>query len=201
VVRNFCADLQPQSVRLAALSEAGPSAELAAVLHTLKGTASTVGAFQLATLAAEAERTVKEALGAAANASPGAPAAAAPAPWLTGLRTEVALSELALRQVLDAMQQRLQPAQPLAAQAAGAPGAEGEAADTDWRPVWLERLQHLRVLLLASDMQALELHDDMLQDGAVAAHPDWQPLHAAMELLDFEQALSAVDTLLEPTTP
>ncbi|MBA4256530.1 MAG: hypothetical protein C0445_11720 [Polaromonas sp.] len=199
VVRNFCADLQPQSVRLATLSEAGPSAELAAVLHTLKGTASTVGAFQLAALAADAERSVKDALVAASNHSHDTSApAVAPPPWLTRLRTEVALSELALRQVLDTMQQRLQPVEKLDANPAPT-GADPAAAD--WRPVWLERLRHLRVLLQASDMQALELHDDMLRDAAVAAHPDWQALHAAMELLDFEQALTAVDTLLEPTTP
>ncbi len=203
VVRNFCADLQPQSVRLATLSEAGPSVELAAVLHTLKGTASTVGAFQLAALAAEAERSVKEALGAAPRPSQDASAPSTAPPWLTGLRTEVALSELALRQVLDAMQQRLQPTQSVPESGDDALLAAGEPAPVhgDWRPVWLERLQHLRVLLQASDMQALELHDEMLQDAAVVAHPDWQAVHAAMELLDFEQALTAVDTLLEPTTP
>ena len=45
-------------------------------------------------------------------------------------------------------------------------------------------------------MEALELHDGMVQDSALADHPDWQPLHAAMEQMDFEQALAAARQLL-----
>ncbi|MGB4059578.1 MAG: PAS domain S-box protein [Burkholderiaceae bacterium] len=181
IVRNFCTDLPPQSARLSELAAQGHSPDLAAALHTLKGTSSTVGAFRLAELAADAERTVKDSLGQTDR----------PTEWLDALQAEMALSEAALRQVLDAM---LPPA------AATAPAATGhDAADVglDWRPVWMPRLQTLVGLLEASDMQALELHDEMLQDATVATAPEWQPLHAAMEMLDFEQALDAAQRLLQ----
>jgi hypothetical protein len=99
---------------------------------------------------------------------------------------------LALRQVLDVMQPpTAAPAMP------GATAGSAEPADVDWRPVWVPRLQHLIGLLAASDMQALELHDEMLQDAVVAGAAEWQPLHAAMEMLDFEQALAAAQELLQ----
>jgi PAS domain S-box-containing protein len=183
IVRNFCADLPPQSARLAALVAEGDASALAASLHTVKGTASTVGAFRLAELAAEAEQQVKTSMG-----QPGP----VPTGWLAALREEMTHSDLALRQVLDVMQPpTAAPAMP------GATAGSAEPADVDWRPVWVPRLQHLIGLLAASDMQALELHDEMLQDAVVAGAAEWQPLHAAMEMLDFEQALAAAQELLQ----
>jgi HPt (histidine-containing phosphotransfer) domain-containing protein len=175
--------LPPQSARLAALVAEGDAAALAASLHTVKGTASTVGAFRLAELAAEAEQQVKTSIG-----RPGP----VPTGWLAALREEMTHSDLALRQVLDVMQP------PTAAQAMhGATAGSAEPADVDWRPLWVPRLQQLIGLLAASDMQALELHDEMLQDAVVAGAAEWQPLHAAMEMLDFEQALAAAQELLQ----
>jgi len=178
IVRNFCADLALQSVRLSELAAQGHTPDLAAALHTLKGTSSTVGAYRLAGLAADAERAVKDSLG-----QTGLPTA-----WLGALQTEMVESEAALRQVLDVM------SPPVATEAAAHTAAE---AGADWRPVWLPRLQTLVGLLEASDMQALELHDEMLQDATVANAPEWQPLHAAMEMLDFEQGLNAAQRLLQ----
>ena len=40
------------------------------------------------------------------------------------------------------------------------------------------------------------LHTEMLNDARVAALPEWQPLHQAMNVLDFEQAQNAVHHLL-----
>ncbi len=174
IVRNFCTDLPPQSARLAELMAQGPVAELVAALHTLKGTSSTVGAFRLAELAADTERTVKERLGQADPPTMG---------W-DALKAEMALTETALRQVLAAMQP---------------PDASAVSTPTgwDWRQTWTSHLQVLVGLLKTSDMQALELHDEMLQDVTLAAAPDWQSLHAAMEVLDFEQALAAAQSLLQ----
>ena len=181
IVRNFCADVPLQSTRLATLTADGDAAALAAVLHTIKGTASTVGAFRLAELAAEAEQRVKSCMG-----QPGE----LPTDWLPLLREEMVHSDLALRQVLDVMH-------PPTTVPAVAATPSTDVAAIDWRPMWVPRLQHLIGLLAASDMQALELHDDMLQDAAVAASAEWQPLHAAMEMLDFEQALAAAHALLQ----
>ena len=113
--------------------------------------------------------------------------------WLEPLCHEVTASEAALTRVLQAMHQRLNPGAPPLAVQAPAPVA------TDWRAAWLPRLQQLSRLLADSDMAALELHDEMLQDASLAADPAWQPLHAAMEMMDFEQALTAANTLLADT--
>jgi len=182
IVRNFCADLPPQSARLAKLVEdTAVATELAAALHTLKGTASTVGAFRLAELAADAERKVKDSMGQSVPV---------PTAWLGALRAEMTQSEMALRHVLDAMQPAVTPV-PVAPVAGPAGGL------ADWRAQWMPRLQVLTGLLEASDMQALELHDEMLQDATVAGAAEWQPLHAAMEVLDFEQALASAQNLLQ----
>ena len=60
---------------------------------------------------------------------------------------------------------------------------------------WGPALRRLKVLLNASDMEAMELHTEMLNDARVAALPEWQPLHQAMNVLDFEQAQNAVHHL------
>ena len=84
-------------------------------------------------------------------------------------------------------------------QASQAVQAASIAPATDWRTIWVPRLQQLAGLLAQSDMAALELHDEMLQDAGLAADPAWQALHAAMEMMDFEQALLAAQTLLAST--
>ena len=185
IVRNFCTDLGTQPARLRSLAPSATANELAATLHTLKGTSSTVGAYKLAELAAAAERAVKDQMAA------GVPATTE---WLGGLCDEVAASEAALARVLQAMQQRL--GMGTGAMANAAPPAADTGEGADWRGQWLSRLQQLASLLADSDMQALELHDEMLQDTALSANPSWQPLHAAMEMMDFDQALAAANNLL-----
>ncbi len=184
IVRNFCTDLGLQPERLRAMVPGATAHELAATLHTLKGTSSTVGAHKLAALAAAAERAVKD------QAAKDAPTTTE---WLDELCQEVAASEAALTRVLQAMHQRFNPG---VAPLAGPVAQAGTPVATDWRVNWLPRLQQLARLLADSDMQALELHDEMLQDAALVADPSWQPLHAAMEMMDFEQALAAANTLL-----
>ena len=185
IVRNFCADLGAQPERLRAMVPGATAHELTATLHTLKGTSSTVGAHKLAALAAAAERAVKDQMAIGTPTS---------AEWLDDLCEEAKASEAALNRVLKAMHQRLNPeAVPL-----NDPVEDPACAKvaSDWRAHWLPKLQQLARLLTDSDMQALELHDEMLQDAALLADPRWQSLHAAMELMDFEQALAAANTLL-----
>ncbi|MFN4103666.1 MAG: Hpt domain-containing protein, partial [Tepidimonas sp.] len=153
-----------------------------ALLHTLKGTAGTVGAVWLAERAAEAERTVKAAL-----ADPTAPPAPPP-PWWAPLADELAQTERALQRVLDELQARgLVPAE--------TPLDEGAAQQAD--PArWRETLERLAALLAASDMEALEVHDALLAEPAVAQDERWAALHRAMEAMDFEAAQAAVQALL-----
>jgi HPt (histidine-containing phosphotransfer) domain-containing protein len=177
IVRNFCLDLAPQVKRLAVLVAAGDATELVAALHTLKGTSSTVGALRLAGAAADAEKAVIGAAGSMGTLA---------AEWLPALQAEMSETEAALQQVLAGM----------APPRLSMPSGTTEGSDADWRPVWQARLQTLAGLLAASDMAALELHEEMLQDATLAAATEWQPLHAAMTALDFEQALAAVHNLL-----
>ncbi len=209
IVRNFCGELGPQATTIANLTRASALPELAAALHTLKGTSSTVGAFKLADLVAEAERAVKDHMDAhpahsTATHEPGHPGASAPlsaagetVAWLEPLCAEVASSEAALRQVLAEMQRRLNPNAPT--QPVAVAGVASAAAAAERQDVWLPQLTQLVALLADSDMQALELHDDMLQDPALASAAEWQELHAAMEQLDLERALTAARALLLPT--
>ncbi|MGQ9724804.1 MAG: hypothetical protein ACUVVU_05530, partial [Tepidimonas sp.] len=57
-------------------------------------------------------------------------------------------------------------------------------------------LQRLSALLAASDMEALDVHDRMLADAAVAADARWAALHQAMEAMDFAAAQAACEALL-----
>jgi hypothetical protein len=132
-------------------------------------------------LASDAERAIKDGLQPAAL--PGGAAA-----WLGPLKEEARTSCEGLGQVVVALQRR---------QAAPPQPAATTDPVADWRPVWGSRLQELAVLLEASDMQALELHDQMLQDAGLASAPEWSPLHEAMEKLDFEQALAAARQLID----
>ncbi|MCX7662491.1 MAG: hypothetical protein N2Z61_01890, partial [Tepidimonas fonticaldi] len=52
-------------------------------------------------------------------------------------------------------------------------------------------------LLAASDMEALEVHDALLAEAAVAQDERWAALHRAMEAMDFDAAQAAVRTLLQ----
>ena len=208
IASSYCTAMPAALAQLEGLGNGGALVDMSAALHTLKGTSSTVGAFRLAQCAADAERDVK----ACQKSVVQHPA------WLDGLRAEALHTEQAMQRLLAHIRQQLglSPPAPGAAApnpvgtpaasalvgdgatatAAVAPAAVGPPPRSDWRPQWLPKLDTLHCLLQASDMDALELHDEMLQDATLADHPEWQALHAAMEMMDFEQALVAVDTLL-----
>ena len=193
IARNYCADLSLQSARLAALSVSAASADVRAFLHTLKGTSATVGAVRLARLLAEAELQLKQ-------TDTGVPSAGAQRvpDWVDTVCAEIRHTERALRAMLERTS--------LAAIGDNQPASNAQEAATSsisdtgsfvgslqrWGPA----LRRLKVLLNASDMEAMELHTEMLNDARVAALPEWQPLHQAMNVLDFEQAQNAVHHLL-----
>ncbi|MDW8337087.1 MAG: response regulator, partial [Tepidimonas sp.] len=181
IVRGFVQGLPHTQAQLQAQLDAGQLGALAAALHTLKGTAGTVGALRLAERAAEAERAVKAQLAQS-------PAARWPVPpWWSPLIEELQASQQALQRVLDELVSRGLVAPPA-----------GEVAASDADPArWRELLQRLQALLAASDMEALEVHDALLAEPAVAQDGRWAPLHRAMEALDIEAARAAVQALLQ----
>ncbi|WP_334166190.1 Hpt domain-containing protein, partial [Tepidimonas sp.] len=182
IVRGFVQGLAHTQAQLQAQLDAGTDERLAALLHTLKGTAGTVGAVRLAERAAEAERAVKAAL-----AEPVGPRAPLP-PWWPALTEELAQTERALQAVLAELQVR-------GLVAAEAPLDEAASQQAD--PArWRETLQRLAALLAASDMEALEVHDALLAEPAVAQDERWAALHRAMEAMDFAAAHAAAEALL-----
>ena len=184
IVRGFVQGLVHTQAQLQAQLDAGADERLAALLHTLKGTAGTVGAVRLAERAAEAERAVKAQLG-----DPAAARAPLP-PWWPALAEELECSEQALRRVLAELQARGLVEAP--------PEEAGPQAAADADPArWRETLQRLQDLLAASDMEALEVHDALLAEPAVAQDARWAELHRAMEAMDFDAAQAAVRHLLQ----
>jgi PAS domain S-box-containing protein len=203
IVRQFCADLPAQASQLAVLAQQGPSEELAALLHTLKGTASTVGAMALTRLVAQAEQTVRAQLAESAAVSRRgggvgvAPMPITPPPWLAAVAEEAVQTAQAMTQVLaDMAHAQGTPDEPDTLESPAAVGPEA-GLDPAQRAAWLSRLKTLQALLSDSDMQALEVHAEMLQDTVLARLPAWQPLHFAMEMLDFEVAQGVIRDLLQ----
>ncbi|MFN3610720.1 PAS domain S-box protein [Tepidimonas sp.] len=187
IVRGFVQGLAQTQAQLQAQLDAGADERLAALLHTLKGTAGTVGAVRLAERAAEAERAVKAAL-----ADPTAPRVPLP-PWWAPLAEELGATERALQHVLAELQARGL----IAAEAPAGEQAQEQADPARWR----ETLERLAALLAASDMEALEVHDALLAESAVAQDERWAALHRAMEAMDFEAAQAAVQALLQAASP
>ncbi|TSE30161.1 PAS domain S-box protein [Tepidimonas taiwanensis] len=181
LARQFAQSLPHTRAQLDARLGQPADPELAALLHTLKGTAATVGAQRLADAAAQAERAVKAQLAAGDRALPPVP------PWWPALADELAVTADALHRVLAELQARgwVPPAEEGAADAARADPAR-----------WRAELQRLQALLATSDMEALDVHDRLLADAAIAADARWAPLHQAMETMDFAAAQAACAALL-----
>jgi PAS domain S-box-containing protein len=184
IARSFLQGLPHTLADLQARLSQAPDGALAAALHTLKGTAATVGAQPLADAAAQAERAVKAALAEGAGAVP----AAVPDWWPALAQALQATAEALPRVLAELVARGLVPPES---------GAEATRAGADADPArWRESLQRLYTLLQASDMEALDLHDQLLADPAVAQDARWAPLHQAMEAMDFEAAAAAAQALL-----
>ena len=194
IARGFLQGLPHTHADLQARLSQAPDGALAAALHTLKGTAATVGAQALADAAAQAERAVKAALADGAATVP----AVVPDWWPALTQALQATAEALPRVLAELVARGLVPPEPQ---------AEAASAGADADPArWRELLQRLHALLQASDMEALDLHDQLLADPAVAQDARWASLHQAMEAMDFEAAAAAAQALLasaqgEPDAP
>lgn len=146
-------------------------------LHTLKGTASALGATELARAAADAEACAKEML---TNDRPSGD----PVAELTLLRQPTLLADS-----LDILFAELRIWEPPTL-----PYQVDQKQDT----VALEdSLGKLVALLKLSDMESLDLFDAMSEQG-LPATAKWQMLQQCMEDMDFEGALSAALAIAQP---
>jgi len=178
LVPSFRADAQSMAQRLGPLLAQGARADATRLAHTLKGLAGTMGAQQLAHEAAVVESQL------AGPAGPGDAAAAA----RLAAQVEVALA--ALDAALAAGDAVAEPAPPQKASAAGEPTARNDLQ---------QLLRQLIALLDTSDMQALDIHEQLRRDHGVALGDALVPLNSAMDALDFAAAAAASRHLLAGT--
>ena len=146
-------------------------------LHTLKGTASALGATELARAAAGAEACAKEML---TNDRPSGD----PVAELTLLRHPTLLVDS-----LDILFAELRSWEP--------PTLPNQVDRKQDRVALEDSLGKLVALLKLSDMESLDLFDTMSEQG-LPATAKWQKLQQCMEDMDLEGALSAAVAIAQP---
>ncbi len=165
VLNTFARDMLLVPRQLMAHLGAGQVSEAIRAMHTLKGLAATAGAHHLAQVATNLERRLKQ-----------------------GVRAEEAddLVE-ALQSAVDASAQSLAQALQQYALVASAPAPAPSQAGADTSV--LERdLAALCALLEQSDMETLQMYEDLRHRHGAALGPDLDLLDQAMAALDFANA-------------
>jgi HPt (histidine-containing phosphotransfer) domain-containing protein len=142
-------------------------------LHAFKGLSATMGALELAALAAQAEKQLQ----------------AQPAPDIC--HRVVAQLEARLVPLLPVLDEVLARLRPLAL-----PVAPAAMQSTDQQSVNLPQWKALQLALHASDMVAMEIHAGLRQSLGDSADQTLQVLNAAMESLAFEAAAAECDRLV-----
>ncbi len=172
-IQAFVTDAGPLPQRLALGMQSGDWAQVKRELHAFKGLSATLGAAQLSSLAANAERSLEAAQRETACRQALEPLFAALTDFLP------TLSEVAARlQAAPAEAQPVSPALPV--------------ADAQLRA----QLQQLLQALQASDMAAMELHAALRQSADGALAQALEPLDAAMAELEFEIAAQECEKLV-----
>ncbi|WP_282285819.1 PAS domain S-box protein [Pseudomonas sp. PS02302] len=177
LLERFAEDSVSLLEGLARAWHAADSEAAVAVLHSLKGSAGTMGAQRLAARAAEGERAGKAG---------------------AGVPPEVAMELTTLRQLLDealvelrsALAELLPP--PVIAETAVA-----NATHTDPQVDWRARLDELEQLLSQGNLDALELIAELPVHCRAAAQVRYDLLRAQVETLDFTAALITLPDLKE----
>ncbi len=186
IVKQLLHDLPAYAVRMRAgpLEVPGPQSggvvlaaamDRLAELHTLKGLAGTVGAQALAHSAAQAERWLMQAPSASLQQQ---------AQVLAGVAEAIDAAVAALAAASCAEPDH----------AYAAPSAPEAASDT---PALRGTLLQLRACLLAFDLQALDLGQELEQHHASALGPRLPDLLQALQALDFSSALRLCEAYLE----
>ena len=179
VARSFVGHLLDFGRELEDLLREGQLQDVRRLLHTLKGTASTVGARLLAILAADAEDQIR----AQAEGVPGTRP-----DWLEPLTEAIAQTHTELLEALHMLE---------APAADATAGPEGIAALPDaGRGALAEALAALLALLRAEDYGCLDAYADLRDGPGDGLGEALAPLDAAMTDLDFGAAATACESLL-----
>ncbi|ONN71921.1 PAS domain S-box protein [Pseudomonas oryzihabitans] len=175
LLERFAEDSVGLLERLAQAWHTADSEAAVAVLHSLKGSAGTMGAQRLAARAAEGERAGKAG---------------------AGVPTEVAVELTTLRQLLDEALGELRGA--LAEVLPPPVIAETTAATpTDTQVDWRARLNELEELLSQGNLDALALIAELPVHCRAEAQVRYDLLRAQVETLDFAAALTTLPDLKE----
>ena len=165
----FPADLQQQLDQLQTHLQQGDNRTILRSLHSLKGSAGTIGARQFSARCAELEKQFTE------DAGP----LLADTSWLSALRKQ--LSESCERlQAMFATPNAVAPA-PLATSAATLQ--------------WTQALQALNVQLQAHNLSALDSVQALAAQVPDDLHSDFEAIHQAVNALDFQRALHLLEAL------
>jgi CheY-like chemotaxis protein len=168
-LQSFAKDLATLPDQLASLLQQGRFDESRRLMHSFKGMAGTLGILPLASLAADAERSL------------GCGGAPPHQDDLIGRLNTLATATLRdIEHVADALRQSSRPVTP--------------AAPVDM-PSLRHSLAELTSLLRGADMRALEVFEQLRLTYAAQMQDAMQPLDAAMASLDFDQALSVCQSL------
>jgi PAS domain S-box-containing protein len=153
-------------------------AEAVRSVHTLKGLSATVGASYLAAVARQIELVLKPAL---QSATP-----ELDKPALTKLlRQSVNITE----KTMQVVAQRCTTGSPV--------NEDGESHTLSANSLDVPKLMALRVLLMASDMQALEVFHSLESQLKHSHANELQSMHAAINAFDFEKAAKICTQLIE----
>jgi CheY-like chemotaxis protein len=181
----FANDAAPACQRIAELLRTRALVDAKRELHSFKGLAATLGAAQLADLAARAEKAVDAVL---------------PVPPLAVLLQQIEQQVAVVVPAMQAISTRL--GAPLASGADQYAATSADARIGDGRlshDAAIDQLAGLLRALRNSDMAAMELHAAMRQQAGDALSLHMEPLDAAMAELEFERAALECEKLLAET--
>ena len=177
LLHSFARDMAQIPQQLKAQLEAGRQEEAVRAMHTLKGLAATVGASQLAQVAIELENRLRNGVTAEAQTD-----------VLQHLQTTIDTTAHALQPVLQRYAQTVTP-NSVAESATALTAVDASQSVKD--------LTALHQLLLDSNMQALEVFARMQQTYGNTWEAAFAPLAQAIAQLDFSQAASHCQSLLD----
>ncbi|MCZ8251420.1 MAG: PAS-domain containing protein [Hylemonella sp.] len=177
VLETFVRDLPAQGSRLHKYLQAAEIPEARRQMHSLKGSAATVGAKALSDLAAELERRIDAAQGVAADEA---------AEIVARLSDACELVTMDVHRVLALLRHPTRPQ-------TSAPPALDASALTD-------ELRELQALLRRSDMDSLEVHARLQERHPGLPDELRNPLSEAIAELDFQRAAELCDELINRYT-